>query len=96
MSRRKDGSYRYDGRWRSVRQHVLERDGGVCQLRLDGCLTTASEVDHIADVTMGGAVLEPDNCRAVCGPCHRRHTSREAGTDSSVAPSTSVAEGGVR
>jgi hypothetical protein len=47
VSKRKDGSFRYDGRWRNVRARVIERDGGVCQLRYPGCRGTADEVDHV-------------------------------------------------
>jgi 5-methylcytosine-specific restriction endonuclease McrA len=75
MSTRKDGSYRYDGAWRRVRVQVLERDGGVCQLRLEGCQHEASEVDHVVDIRLRGGVLDPDNCRSVCGPCHRRRSN---------------------
>ena len=75
MSKRKDGSFRYDGYWRKVRQHVLERDERKCQLRLPGCRGQATEVDHIVDVAVGGALYDPDNCRAVCGACHRRRSN---------------------
>jgi 5-methylcytosine-specific restriction endonuclease McrA len=75
MSKRKDGSFRYDGHWRVVRQQVLARDAHRCQLRLQGCLGRAGEVDHIIDVRLGGALLDPDNCRSVCGPCHRRRSN---------------------
>lgn len=68
MSKRKDGSFRYDGHWRVVRQQVLERDDHRCQLRYPGCQGEATEVDHVADVAMGGALYDPDNCRAVCAP----------------------------
>jgi 5-methylcytosine-specific restriction protein A len=75
MSKRKDGSYRYDGHWRKVRQQVLERDDHRCQLRYPGCRGRADEVDHGVDVAMGGALYDVDNCRAVCGACHRRRSN---------------------
>ncbi len=75
MSRRKDGSYRYDGHWRRVRDEVLERDGHRCQLRYPGCELDAVEVDHVDPVAMGDAVLDPGNCRSVRGVCHRRRSN---------------------
>ena len=75
MSGRRDGTCRHDGHWRRVRQQVLERDGHRCRLRLPGCVGEASEVDHIIDIALGGAVLELANCRAVWAPCHRRRSS---------------------
>jgi 5-methylcytosine-specific restriction endonuclease McrA len=74
MSKTKRGEFRYDGFWRKVRQIVLERDDRRCQLR-PGCLGEATEVDHIADVAMGGSLYDPDNCRSVCAPCHRRRSN---------------------
>jgi 5-methylcytosine-specific restriction endonuclease McrA len=58
-------------RWRKVRAFVLERDEGVCQLRLPGCTVVADEVDHIVPVKAGGALLDPTNCRASCRFCNR-------------------------
>jgi 5-methylcytosine-specific restriction enzyme A len=76
VSKRKDGSFRYDGHWRVVRQQVLERDAHRCQLRFPGCLGRADEVDHLLDVRLGGALYDEANCRSVCGPCHRRRSNR--------------------
>ena len=75
MSKTKSGEFRYDGFWRKIRQQVLERDDHQCQLRYPGCRGEATEVDHVADVAMGGALYDPDNCRAVCAPCHRRRSN---------------------
>jgi 5-methylcytosine-specific restriction enzyme A len=75
VSKRKDGSFRYDGHWRVVRQQVLERDDHRCQLRYPGCQGEGTEVDHVADVAMGGALYDADNCRAVCARCHRRRSN---------------------
>jgi 5-methylcytosine-specific restriction protein A len=76
VSRRSDGSFRYDGAWRRVRGRVLERDKGLCQIRGPGCLRAATEVDHVVDVRLGGALYDEANCRSVCGPCHRRRSNR--------------------
>jgi 5-methylcytosine-specific restriction endonuclease McrA len=69
------GSFAYGGNWRRIRIEVLERDGFRCQLGYEGCLGSASEVDHLVDLVMGGAVYDPDNCRAVCARCHRRRSN---------------------
>ncbi len=62
---------------RERRLRVLGRDRYQCQLRYDGCLIAAHICDHIVPLAAGGADIDR-NCRAVCGPCHRRITSREA------------------
>jgi hypothetical protein len=67
VSTRKDGSWRYDGAWRKVRARVLERDQGRCQIRGPGCLRTATEVDHVVDVRLGGALYDEANCGACVG-----------------------------
>ena len=66
--------------WRKGRQDVLERDHFECQLRFDGCLFAATEVHHrngLQGLTRAEAV-DMDECIAVCSPCHRRITQRQA------------------
>jgi 5-methylcytosine-specific restriction endonuclease McrA len=75
VSRRKDGSYRYDGHWRRVRVQILERDRGLCQLRLEGCTVIADEVDHVIPISAGGGLYDPENCRAACRHCNRRRAN---------------------
>jgi 5-methylcytosine-specific restriction enzyme A len=62
--------------WRRLRQRVLKRDGGECQIRGPRCLGDATVVDHITPVSFGGEDTE-DNAQAVCGPCHDTKTARE-------------------
>jgi 5-methylcytosine-specific restriction endonuclease McrA len=57
--------------WRKVQRRILKRDGWVCQIRLPGCLVTATQADHIVDVRAGGAWYDPANLRAPCGFCNR-------------------------
>jgi 5-methylcytosine-specific restriction endonuclease McrA len=57
--------------WRAVRLVVLDRDGGVCQIRGPRCEVAAGEVDHIIRPEDGGAWYDPANLRASCGPCNR-------------------------
>lgn len=81
----------YNHHWRRVRKVVLRRDGWECQIRGPECEhrhegdRCAGEVDHIIPWRKGGALYDPDNLRAACGPCNRsrqfhhtkRRTSRE-------------------
>jgi len=73
MSRRADGTWRYDDpAWRKVRKAVLERDGGLCRVRRgEGCTSRATEVDHIVPVGEGGAMFDAGNLRASCRWCNR-------------------------
>jgi 5-methylcytosine-specific restriction protein A len=70
----------YGGPWRRVRAFVLERDGYICQIRLPGCTTRASDADHIVPASLGGAWFDPSNLRAACKHCNvaRRNGERAA------------------
>lgn len=59
--------------WGRLRQGVLSRDGFRCQLRLDGCVGIATEVDH----TVAGDDHSLANLRAVCSRCHSKKSSAE-------------------
>lgn len=61
--------------WHKIRRRIFERDDWRCQLRLDVCVGRAREVDHI------GSQLDHNdaNLRAVCMPCHRKHTGSKGG-----------------
>lgn len=73
-------SSRVTGRaqWRRVRAVVLARDGGACQLRLPGCAGVAAQVDKVRPVAQGGDPFDLGNLQAVCAPCHRVKTQRDA------------------
>lgn len=60
----------YGSAWRKVRRLVLERDEWLCQIRGEGCLVRASEVDHRISWRDGGSVLDPENLRAACKRCN--------------------------
>ena len=72
----------YEGPWRTVRRQILERDNHVCQIGSAGCTRTATEVDHIQPVSMGGAWFEADNLRAACSWCNGQR-NRKAHASSS-------------
>ncbi len=59
------------------RPRAMRRDGGLCQLRLEGCLGLASEVDHQVGLARGGSD-RLDNLQAVCVSCHQKKTQGEA------------------
>lgn len=70
------GSYRnlrLPPNWRDIRRRILERDNHTCQIRLLGCLVTASDVDHI----VRGDDHSIENLRAACRKCHDRKSSAE-------------------
>jgi 5-methylcytosine-specific restriction endonuclease McrA len=56
--------------WPVVRRQVLNRDGGKCQIRLDGCTDIATDCDHIVAVSDGGAPFALHNLRAACHRCN--------------------------
>lgn len=62
--------------WRRVRLRVLERDHGLCQVRLPSCTTTAEHVDHIVPWRLGGAVYDERNLRGSCQRCNTALANR--------------------
>ena len=68
----------YGREWERLRREVLHRDGGLCQPCLErGHVTQADQVDHKVQKADGGSD-DPSNLQAICTPCHREKTSREA------------------
>lgn len=64
--------------WQRTRRRILRRDDHECQIRGPRCLVDANEVDKVTAVSLGGDPTDDDNLRAVCRPCHRSKTAREA------------------
>lgn len=65
--------------WQKLRASVMRRDAYLCQAcKAQGRLTVATEVDHITPKAHGGTDAM-SNLRAICTPCHRTKTAREAG-----------------
>lgn len=54
-----------------LRAYVFERDEHRCRIQGPKCTGLAEELDHIIPRHLGGAILDPDNCRASCEPCNR-------------------------
>lgn len=76
----------YNGPWQKVRKAILERDANTCQIKAAGCTTTATEVDHIVPLMLGGRRLDPTNLRAACKHCNvtRSNTMRSQLVDLAV------------
>ncbi|WP_201408419.1 HNH endonuclease [Mycobacterium paraintracellulare] len=71
--------------WQRTRRRILRRDDWECQIRGPRCLGDASEVDKIVPISLGGSDTDDENLRAVCVPCHRSKTAREAAAASAAA-----------
>jgi len=69
----------YGAAWDRIRVRVMRRDGGLCQVcKGQGLLVEAKEVDHVVPKAQGGTDVDA-NLQAICTPCHRAKTAREAG-----------------
>lgn len=59
--------------WPEIRTRVLVDAGWICEIGWSGCLTKASDVDHVHR----GNDHSRRNLRAACSWCHGRKTSAE-------------------
>lgn len=57
--------------WRTFRSQILFRDGGLCQLKLDGCAVYANEVHHL-DGVKAGLICKPERAVAACQSCNNQ------------------------
>lgn len=68
----------YGWDWSRKRKRVLRRDGYICKALIEcNGLARATEVDHVVPKFEGGTDSD-DNLQAICTPCHREKTRREA------------------
>jgi 5-methylcytosine-specific restriction endonuclease McrA len=56
--------------WKAFRRHILERDGGRCQVNGPRCRGWATDVDHVIALADGGQPFDEANTRASCKPCN--------------------------
>lgn len=58
--------------WRALMARLIEERGRQCQ----ECGRTRCRIfgDHVRELKDGGAPLDPDNVRLLCGSCHTRKT----------------------
>lgn len=68
MSRSWEGGS--DTRWRAFRAAILQRDHHTCTIAGPKCVHTATHVDHVVPLVMGGQKYDPRNARAACEPCN--------------------------
>lgn len=68
----------YGHDWKKRRDAAMVRDDWLCQpCKRKGRLTPAVEVDHVIPKSQGGTD-DDDNLQAICDPCHKAKTAREA------------------
>jgi 5-methylcytosine-specific restriction enzyme A len=65
----------YGATWQKLSAYVIQRDGGICQLRLPVCTTTATTADHITPKARGGSD-SLDNLQAACRQCNAAKCDR--------------------
>ena len=64
--------------WKSCREYVWKRDGGLCvDCRKRGFITPAEEVHHVIPLTAENVKdpnisLNPDNLVSLCKECHKK------------------------
>jgi 5-methylcytosine-specific restriction protein A len=59
----------YGAGWQRLSRRVIERDGGVCQIRGPRCTWWATTTDHVIAKANGGTD-DPTNLQAACRPCN--------------------------
>lgn len=65
----------YGWQWKKLRDRIMQRDYGLCQVCMrHGRVTPATEVDHLIPKAKGGTD-EDANLRAICRPCHAEKTA---------------------
>lgn len=67
----------YGAAWQRKSKRVIARDGGVCQLRLNGCTGRATTADHIVPKIQGGTD-DDSNLQAACNTCNASKGGRLA------------------
>jgi 5-methylcytosine-specific restriction endonuclease McrA len=66
-------------RWQRLREAVIARDGGVCQIQGPGCTVVATTCDHIHPVSTHPHLFwEPGNLRGACRKCNYGGANRIA------------------
>lgn len=71
--------------WRKFRSEILFRDGGLCQLKLEGCAVYANQVHHKRGVK-AGLIPNPDDACAACASCNTKVGDPTANTDPAPNP----------
>lgn len=64
-------------RWQRFRRLVLSRHPLCVACLSRGRTEPATDIDHIATIRAGGALLDERNVQALCHSCHARKTATE-------------------
>lgn len=56
--------------WQRLRRQILARDQHLCRIQGPRCRQVANTVHHIVPISQGGAMWDPTNLAAACGPCN--------------------------
>ena len=64
-----------------MRQQVIVRDGGECQLCHVPCVGKGNAiVDHIVSADITGVICPIENLRLLCATCHAKRTLKDRRT----------------
>jgi 5-methylcytosine-specific restriction protein A len=69
----------YDYQWQRLRD-VYIRNNPVCEIQTHCSNGPAIEVDHIRELSQGGARLDQDNLQSTCRRCHWHKTQAASRT----------------
>ncbi|WP_460978821.1 HNH endonuclease [Spirosoma knui] len=64
-------------KWRRLRASVLERQPLCVHCKQERRLTSATVVDHIVPIRLGGGPLDESNLMPLCQSCHQRKSAKE-------------------
>lgn len=74
-STRERGFYS-SAQWKRCRAIQLRADPLCADCLTKGKTTPADTVDHVIELSRGGARFDPENLRSLCAPCHNAKTRR--------------------
>ena len=60
---------------RDLREKIIERDDGVCQICRKKCSSFELEIDHILPISKGGKTT-PSNLQVLCAACNRKKSDK--------------------
>ncbi len=67
--------------WVMLKQHIYQRDQGLCQYCNDQVEYKSSHCHHVLELSAGGT-NHPTNLKTVCVPCHKeRHPFMKSAKD---------------
>lgn len=67
----------YSSKWANYSTHYLHQHPLCVACRADGLVVSATLVDHIVPLALGGSMWDPKNHQGLCRSCHATKTGRE-------------------